>query len=70
MPRFRMQLYQGPTSDTVTESLDVDFDEDALDLAQVILLTTSHYTRAEVYRGEALVGALERDSYASRDKAH
>lgn len=64
MPRFKMQLHHGPTS--VTESLDVDLDEDAIDLARVMLLATSSYTHAEVYRGEALVGAVKRDSCVSR----
>lgn len=63
MPRFRMQLYDGPTSARSTEGLDVDLDDDAIDLARVMLLATSAYTHAEVYRGNALLGTLRRDSY-------
>ncbi|MBA4000154.1 MAG: hypothetical protein C0461_06110 [Brevundimonas sp.] len=64
MGRYRLQLHDGPASPVVTETLDVSADGDALDLARIVLLSTSNYTHAEVYRGPALIGALERDSYS------
>ena len=33
-----------------------------MDLAQIALLSTADYQRAEVYRGHAFIGAVERDS--------
>lgn len=62
MARYRIHLHDGPSGPPVTEGLDVEHDGDALDLAQIALLATATYTHAEVYRGDALIGALKRDS--------
>ena len=68
MPRYRLNLHDGPTTPAATQCIELDEDGDALDLAQIALLSTTDYTHAEVYREDALIGAIERDSYASSSR--
>lgn len=71
MPRYRLNLHDGPTTTPAIESVELDHDGDALDLAQIALLSTARYTHAEVYRGDCLISAIERDSYfASETNDH
>ena len=65
MPRYRLHLHDGPTTPAVTESVDLDHDGDALDLARIALLATRTSTHAEVYRDDAPIGALKRDGDAA-----
>lgn len=61
MPRYRLDMRNGPTTAADTQCVEVDQDADAMDLAQIALLSTADYRRAEVYRGHAFIGAVERD---------
>lgn len=65
MVRYRLSLYRRSNSARATQSVELEHDSDALDLAQIALLSTADYTHAEVYRDDALIGAIERDSTAA-----
>lgn len=62
MPQYSLTLYAGPMSQASTQCVELEQDGDALDLVQIALLSTTDFTHAEVYRGDALVGAIRRDS--------
>ena len=70
MPRYRLNLHDGEKTAPAMECVDLDEEGDALDLAQIALLSTARYTHAEVYRGDCLVGAIKRDSYIASRNNH
>ncbi|AQR62677.1 hypothetical protein BZG35_14240 [Brevundimonas sp. LM2] len=62
MPRYKLRLHDGPSRSPLTESIELDGDDDARDIAQVTLLMTRDYSHVEVYRDAALLGSFKRDS--------
>ena len=61
MPRYRLHLHNGPTTQPENQYLDVLNPEDVKDLAQVALLATRQFTHVEVWEGERLVAVHKRD---------
>ena len=43
MPKYRLDMHDGPTTPADTQCVEVDEDGDALDLAQIALLSTADY---------------------------
>lgn len=62
MANYTFKLHHRDGVTPFTEDLDVDSDEDAEDLAKVTLLGMAGCTHAEVYLGNRLVAACQRDS--------
>lgn len=62
VPRYRLELREGSTAPPSTQSVDLEHDADALDLAQIALLSTAEHRLAEIYRDDLLIGMITRDS--------
>lgn len=65
MKRYRLNLHTGSTTPASALDVDLEHDGDASDLAEIALLSTAEFTHAEVYRDNALIAAIARDSYSA-----
>jgi hypothetical protein len=64
--RYRLLLHDDPTTPPTEQVIEVEDDDDAKDLARIALLLDHTYKHADLYRGDKLVDAFKRDSFAKR----
>lgn len=63
MPRYCLQLHDGPTTPPETRDIDVADDEDAEDMARITLFSTNQFTHVEIWKDDVLMTTHKRDSY-------